>query len=40
MEDDVRYVKTDAMKKRAIHTARSYDEFKNLVACACQKPVT
>jgi hypothetical protein len=28
------------MKKRAIHTAGSYDEFKNLVACATQKPVS
>ncbi len=27
------------MKKRAIHTAASYDEFKNLVACATQKPI-
>ena len=29
----------DEMKKRAIHTAGSYDEFKNLVACATQKPI-
>lgn len=27
------------MKKKAIRTAGSYDEFKNLVACAQQKPV-
>jgi hypothetical protein len=27
------------MKKKAIKTAGSYDEFKNLVACAQQKPV-
>jgi hypothetical protein len=27
------------MKKRAIRTAATYDEFKNLVACATQKPV-
>lgn len=27
------------MKKKAIKTAASYDEFKNLVACAQQKPV-
>jgi hypothetical protein len=30
----------DEMKKRAIHTARSYDEFKNLVACAGMKPLS
>jgi len=29
----------DAMKKRAIHTAASYDEFRNLVACASQTPL-
>ena len=27
------------MKKKAIHTAASYDEFKNFVACAEQKPL-
>jgi hypothetical protein len=39
MDDDVKYYKTDAMKKRAIKTARNYDEFRHLVACACLKPV-
>ena len=29
----------DEMKKRAIRTAGSYDEFKNLVAAATQKPI-
>jgi hypothetical protein len=29
----------DEMKKRAIHTAGTYDEFKNLVAAATQKPL-
>lgn len=29
----------DDMKKRAIRTAGSYDEFKNLVAAATQKPI-
>lgn len=27
------------MKKRAIHTATSYDEFKNFVACATLEPI-
>lgn len=39
LEEDVKYYKTDEMKKRAIKTAKSYDEFKGLVACACLKPV-
>ena len=30
----------DNMKKKAIHTARSYKEFENFVACATQKCVT
>ena len=29
----------DSMKKRAITTAKSYDEFKNMVACASLKPL-
>lgn len=33
-------VRVDEMKKRAITTAGSYDEFKNLVACADLKPVS
>lgn len=37
---DAKRAAEDAMKKRAIHTAGSYDEFKNLVACASQKPLS
>lgn len=33
------YYQVDEMKKRAITTATSYEEFKNLVACATQKPL-
>ncbi|KAJ0393446.1 hypothetical protein P43SY_000754 [Pythium insidiosum] len=40
LEEDRKYKLTDSMKKRAIHTAASYDEFKNLVACADLKPVS
>ncbi|KAE9034745.1 hypothetical protein PR003_g8392 [Phytophthora rubi] len=40
LEDDRVYKLTDDMKKRAIHTAASYDEFKNLVACADLKPIS
>ncbi|KAG6618692.1 coiled-coil domain-containing protein 103 [Phytophthora cinnamomi] len=40
LEDDRLYKLTDSMKKRAIHTAASYDEFKNLVACADLKPIS
>ena len=32
-------VAVDEMKKRAIGTAKSYEEFKNLVACADLKPL-
>lgn len=39
LEEDIKYSKTDEMKKRAIRTAKNYDEFKNLVACANLKPV-
>jgi hypothetical protein len=28
LEEDRRYKRTDEMKKRAIHTAASYDEFR------------
>jgi len=31
---DVNYKKKDNMKKRAVRVAQSYDEFKNMVACA------
>ncbi|KAF1320414.1 Coiled-coil domain-containing protein, partial [Globisporangium splendens] len=40
LEDDRVYKLTDSMKKRAIHTAANYDEFKNLVACADLKPIS
>ena len=36
---DLKYKQTDGMKKRAIKTAASYDEFKNMVACAHLKTV-
>ena len=39
LQEDFRYEKTDAMKKRAIHNARSYDEFRHMVSCATLKPV-
>lgn len=32
-------VAIDAMKKRAITAAKSYDEFKNMVACASLTPL-
>lgn len=37
---EVEYRRIDDMKKRAIHSAASYDEFKNLVACANLQPVS
>jgi len=39
LSSDATYKAVDAMKKKAIHTATSYDEFKNFVACAEQKPL-
>ena len=39
LASDATYKAVDAMKKKAIHTAQSYDEFKNFVACAEQKPL-
>ncbi len=36
---DIRYKQTDYMKKRAVKVAASYDEFKNMVACAHLKTV-
>ena len=39
LDEDYKYHKTDAMKKRAIHNAKSYDEFRHMVACATLKPV-
>ena len=34
LEFDIKYKETDSMKKRAVKIAGSYDEFKNMVACA------
>ena len=34
LEFDVKYKQTDYMKKRASKVAKSYDEFKEMVACA------
>lgn len=39
LDSDVKYKQTDNMKKRAIKVAGSYDEFKNMVACAHLKKV-
>ena len=39
LEFDVNYKKKDNMKKRAVRVAKSYDEFKNMVACAHLKTV-
>lgn len=40
LDSDVKYKQTDNMKKRAIKVAASYDEFKNMVACAHLKKVS
>ena len=40
LEFDVKYKQTDNMKKRAIRTAGSYDEFKAMVACAHLKKLS
>ncbi|CAM9353359.1 unnamed protein product [Ectocarpus sp. 13 AM-2016] len=40
LKEDVSRKKTDEMKKRAIHTAASYDEFRHMVSCAQLNPVT
>ena len=37
LESDVKYRQTDYMKKRAVKVAKSYDEFKGMVACAHMK---
>jgi hypothetical protein len=34
LDFDIKYKQTDNMKKRAIRTAGSYDDFKGMVACA------
>eukprot|EP00518_Triparma_eleuthera_P000449 CAMPEP_0182455242 /NCGR_PEP_ID=MMETSP1319-20130603/1498_1 /TAXON_ID=172717 /ORGANISM="Bolidomonas pacifica, Strain RCC208" /LENGTH=247 /DNA_ID=CAMNT_0024653285 /DNA_START=205 /DNA_END=945 /DNA_ORIENTATION=+ len=39
LREDATYKAVDAMKKKAIHTAGTYEEFKNFVACAEQKPL-
>ena len=40
LQEDKTYAAVDTMKKKAIHVAQSYDEFRNFVACAEQKCVT
>eukprot|EP00903_Cladosiphon_okamuranus_P012205 g11447.t2 len=40
LKEDVSRKKTDEMKKRAVHTAASYDEFRHMVSCAQLTPVT
>lgn len=40
LEFDVKYRQQDNMKKRAVKQAPSYDDFKNMVACAHLKKVT
>ena len=34
LDEDRKYRETDYMKKRAVKVAKSYDEFKDMVACA------
>lgn len=34
LDEDKKYKETDYMKKRAVKVAKSYDEFKDMVACA------
>jgi len=40
IEFDKTYEAVDAMKKRSIHVATSYDDFRNRVACSTLKPVS
>lgn len=40
VEFDRKYQITDDLKKKTIVTARSYDEFKNRIACADMKPIS
>ena len=40
LKEDEKRRKVDDMKKRAILTSKSYEEFKNFVACADQKTVS
>ena len=39
LEEDGAQRREDAAKKRAVRTARSYDEFRHRVACAHLKPL-
>ena len=40
LQGDIKYKQVDSMKKRAIRVAKSYDEFKGMVACAHLKTLT
>lgn len=40
LESDVKYRQVDYMKKRAVKVAKSYDEFRDMVACAHLKTLT
>jgi hypothetical protein len=40
LEEDFKRKAEDSMKKRAIHVAKSYDDFKGMVACSTLKPIT
>ena len=40
LDEDQRLTRVDAVKKRAVRTAGSYEEFKNLVACAHLRPLS
>ena len=40
VEADARYHREDDMKKRAITVAPTYDDFRNMVACAHLKPLS
>lgn len=40
LEGDIKYKQVDSMKKRAIRVAKSYDEFKGMVACAHLKTLS
>ena len=39
LDADTKYRQTDYMKKRAVKVSKSYDEFKDMVACAHLKTV-
>ncbi|KAM3576253.1 hypothetical protein VYU27_001785 [Nannochloropsis oceanica] len=40
LDEDQRLTRVDVVKKRAVRTVGSYEEFKNLVACAHLRPLT